>query len=170
MLLFLAAASDTQINQSLVWLVCFKLSVGMWPHWLSDHLQRKVNLSSGLGCKEIGRQEDGCWEGHEARKDHVSIPGWKSRHGFFCCSKDVTDDSTSRQVWVQINQQKAAFFWRGALLLLLFYFPVSHKAGLILRSPNLDAFFWIFFCWRYNVFLIFAVCEIAFIFPFWLGH
>lgn len=50
-------------------------------------------------------------------------------------------------------------------LLLLFYFSVSHKAGLILPSPNLDAFF----PSCYKVFIIFAVCEIAFIFPFWAG-
>lgn len=74
----------------------------------------------------------------------MSIPGRKSQHGFFCCGKDVTDDSTRRQVWAQIDQQRAAFSLVKVLsvgeLLRLFNFSGSHKAGLILRSPNLDAF------------------------------
>lgn len=68
---------------------------------------------------------------------------------------------------------KAVFFVKVRSLgelLLSFYFYASHKAALILRSPNLDVFFYLFFSSRYNVFIIFAVCEIAFIFPFWLGH
>lgn len=40
--LSIASVSDTQINQSFARLVCAKLSVGLWPHWLLDLLQRKV--------------------------------------------------------------------------------------------------------------------------------
>lgn len=93
----------------------------------------------------------------------MSIQSWKSQRGLFCCSKDAIDDASRPQVWVKQLERCSL-----GELLLLFYFSVSHKAGLIQRSPNLDAIF--IFCSRYNVFIIFAVCEIAFIFPFWLGH
>lgn len=53
--LSIAPVSDTQMNQSLARLVFSKLSVGLWPHRLLDHLQRKVRLCKVVAGKEVRR-------------------------------------------------------------------------------------------------------------------